>query len=41
MKLAEQVARAIGGHVVAIDPLSADYAANLRSLAKHIAEAQK
>jgi len=38
-KSADQVARAIGGRVVAIDPLSADYAANLRSVARKIAEA--
>jgi len=34
---AEQVARAIGGRVVAIDPLAADYAANLREVAQQIA----
>ncbi|WP_089725927.1 metal ABC transporter solute-binding protein, Zn/Mn family [Candidatus Thiosymbion oneisti] len=33
---AEQVARAIGGRVVAIDPLAADYAANLRRVARQI-----
>ena len=38
---AAQVARAIGGRVVAVDPLSADYVANLRSLAQQIAETQK
>ena len=36
---AEQVARAIGGRVVHIDPLSADYADNLRAVAQQIAEA--
>ncbi|NNF96262.1 MAG: zinc ABC transporter solute-binding protein, partial [Halobacteria archaeon] len=40
-KSAEQVARAIGGQVLAIDPLSPDYADNLRNLAQQIAEAQK
>lgn len=38
-KSAEQVARAIGGQVVAIDPLSPDYAENLRKVARQIAEA--
>lgn len=38
-KSAEQVARAIGGRVVAIDPLSPDYADNLRRVARTIAEA--
>lgn len=36
-KSAAQVARAIGGRVVAIDPLAADYAANLRQVARQIA----
>jgi len=36
---AEQVARAIGGRVVAIDPLAADYADNLRRVARQIAGA--
>lgn len=36
---AEQVARAIGGRVVPIDPLSPDYADNLRAVARQIAEA--
>jgi zinc transport system substrate-binding protein len=36
---AEQVARAIGGRVVAIDPLSPDYLDNLRKVAQLIAEA--
>jgi zinc transport system substrate-binding protein len=36
---AEQVARAIGGRVVAIDPLSADYLNNLHEVARLIAEA--
>jgi len=35
-KSAAQVARAIGGRVVAIDPLAADYAANLRKVARQI-----
>jgi len=34
---AVQVARAIGGRVVAIDPLAADYADNLRHVARRIA----
>lgn len=38
-KSARQVARAIGGRVVAIDPLSPDYAGNLRKVARQIAEA--
>jgi zinc transport system substrate-binding protein len=36
---AEQVARAIGGQVVAIDPLAPDYADNLRQAARSIAAA--
>jgi zinc transport system substrate-binding protein len=36
---AEQVARAIGGRVEAIDPLAADYEDNLRRVAQAIAEA--
>jgi len=36
-KSAAQVARAIGGRVVTIDPLAADYAANLREVARQIA----
>jgi zinc transport system substrate-binding protein len=36
---AQQVARAIGGGVVAIDPLAPDYADNLRRAARQIAEA--
>ena len=39
-KAAEQVASALGGRVVAIDPLSADYAATLPNFAQQIAEAQ-
>lgn len=35
----EQVARAIGGRVVPIDPLSPDYADNLRAVTRQIAEA--
>jgi len=38
-KSAEQVARAIGGRVVAIDPLSPDYSDNLRRVAQEIAGA--
>ena len=38
-KSATQVARAINGHVVAIDPLSPDYENNLRKVAKLIVEA--
>jgi zinc transport system substrate-binding protein len=38
---AEQVASAIGGKVAVIDPLSADYFANLRQVADLIAEAGK
>lgn len=40
-KSAEQVASAIGGRVVAIDPLSPDYANNLRKVAQLIAEARQ
>ena len=39
-KAAEQVTRAMGGRVVAIDPLSADYVATLRNIAQQITEAQ-
>lgn len=38
-KSAEQVARAIGGRVTAIDPLAADYADNLRRVARQISGA--
>ena len=38
---AEQVARAIGGRVEAIDPLAADYVDNLRRVARLIAEANR
>jgi zinc transport system substrate-binding protein len=38
-KPAEQVAAAIGGRVVAIDPLSPDYEASLRRAAREIAQA--
>ena len=38
-KSANQVARAIGGRVIAIDPLSPDYAHNLRKVTRQIAEA--
>ncbi len=36
---AQQIASAIGGRVVAIDPLSPDYIANLREVARQIADA--
>jgi zinc transport system substrate-binding protein len=38
-RFAEQIAHAIGGQVIAIDPLAPDYAANLRAVARHIAAA--
>ena len=38
-KSAQRIAQAIGARVVAIDPLSADYAENLREVARQIAEA--
>lgn len=38
-KSAVQVGRAIGGRILAIDPLSADYADNLRNVARQIAAA--
>lgn len=38
-KAAAQIARAIGGRVLAIDPLAADYIANLRRVARQIAAA--
>jgi zinc transport system substrate-binding protein len=38
-KSASRVAHAIGGHIVAIDPLSPDYADNLRKVAQRIAAA--
>lgn len=38
---AEQIAHAIGGRVVAIDPLSPDYVDNLREVARQIADAGK
>lgn len=38
-RVAEQVARAIDGRVVAVDPLAEDFAANLRLVATRIAEA--
>ncbi|MCG6869806.1 MAG: zinc ABC transporter substrate-binding protein [Gammaproteobacteria bacterium] len=38
-RLAEQVARAIGGHVEVLDPLSPDYMENLREVARRIAAA--
>lgn len=36
---AEQVARAIGGRVISVDPLAADYVDNLRAVAGELAEA--
>ncbi|MBP6734208.1 MAG: zinc ABC transporter substrate-binding protein [Chromatiaceae bacterium] len=38
-RFAEQIARAIGGRVIAIDPLAPDYVANLREVARQIAAA--
>ena len=38
-RFAEQIARAIGGKVIAIDPLARDYVANLRMVARQIAAA--
>ena len=38
-KSADQVARAIGGRVLAIDPLAPDYSVNLRRVAREIAAA--
>ncbi len=38
-RMAEQVARAIDGRVVAVDPLAEDYGDNLRRVASRIAEA--
>ncbi len=38
-RFAEQIARAIGGQVIAIDPLAPDYVANLREVARQIATA--
>jgi len=38
-RLASQVARAIGGRVEVLDPLSADYSENLRQIARRITEA--
>jgi zinc transport system substrate-binding protein len=38
-RLAARIAEAIGGGVVAVDPLAADYADNLRSVAQQFAEA--
>ena len=38
-RFAEQIARAIGGKVIAIDPLAPDYVANLRAVARQIAAA--
>jgi zinc transport system substrate-binding protein len=40
-RLAEQVARAIGGRVEILDPLAPDYFANLRRVARAIAEASR
>ncbi|HBI14074.1 MAG TPA: ABC transporter substrate-binding protein [Desulfobulbaceae bacterium] len=39
-KTAEAIARSIGGRVVALDPLSRDYLANLKTIALQIAAAQ-
>ena len=36
---AEQVAQAIGGRVIAADPLAADYVDNMRRVARQFAEA--
>ena len=38
-RFAEQIARAIGGQVIAIDPLAPEYVANLRAVARQIAAA--
>ncbi len=38
-RFADQIARAIGGQVIAIDPLAPDYVANLRAVARQIAAA--
>ncbi|KOR31895.1 ABC transporter substrate-binding protein [Achromatium sp. WMS3] len=38
-RLAQQVAQAIGGHVISIDPLAADYIPNLRRVANQIVKA--
>lgn len=38
-RFAEQIARAIGGQVIAIDPLAPNYVANLRAVARQIAAA--
>ncbi|MBP6734310.1 MAG: zinc ABC transporter substrate-binding protein [Chromatiaceae bacterium] len=38
-RFADQIARAIGGRVIAIDPLAPDYVANLRAVARQIAAA--
>ncbi len=38
-RFAEQIARAIDGQVIAIDPLAPDYVANLRAVARQIAAA--
>lgn len=40
-RAAERIARAIGGRVESIDPLAADYFANMRRVASTIAEANK
>jgi zinc transport system substrate-binding protein len=40
-RYAEQIARAIGGQVIAIDPLASDYVATLRAMARQIADAAK
>lgn len=38
-RFANQVAKAIGGHVIAVDPLAADYVDNLRHVAHQVAAA--
>lgn len=40
-KLAQQVARNIGGRVVVIDPLSPDYTNNMRKVAQQVAQADQ
>ena len=39
--LAARIAEAIGGQVIAIDPLAPDYLTNLREVARRIAAAGK
>ena len=40
-RFAEQIAHAIGGEVITIDPLALDYVANLRAMARKLAMATK